>query len=114
MVGSIGWAPRVWPEHILRTFFSAAKSAWAVRLLARSVHPPVPILRIDQGTSFDSQFMEDVAMDETEFTQPVTVKLLVVPGFHIYTSNSCVVKCKVLCEKRRSMVVDNSQRKNGK
>ncbi|KAJ4747243.1 DNA double-strand break repair RAD50 ATPase [Rhynchospora pubera] len=120
VVGSLGWAPRVWPEHILRAFFGAAKSAWAVRLLTRSVHPPVPIMRVDPGTSFDSRFMEDVSMDETDVAQPVTVKLLVAPGFNVYTSSSCVVKCKVLCGPKtqdgrsRNIVVDNSQRKDGK
>jgi uncharacterized protein CbrC (UPF0167 family) len=120
VVGSLGWAPHVWPEHILRTFFAAAKSTWAVRLLARSVHPPVPILRVDQGTNFDARFMEDISADETKFTQPVSVKLLVVPGFHVYTSNSCMIKCKVLCApkgpdgKSRSIDVHNSHKRDGK
>ncbi|KAJ3679861.1 hypothetical protein LUZ60_016139 [Juncus effusus] len=100
VVGSLGWAPSVWPEEILRAFFGAARSAWVVRLLARSVHPPVPILRVDKGALFDPKFMEDVKMDRTGLTKPVEsvrVKLLVAPGFHVYSSDSCVVKCKVLC-----------------
>ncbi|KAJ1689176.1 hypothetical protein LUZ63_013331 [Rhynchospora breviuscula] len=99
VVGSIGWT-KSWPEPLLQAFFLAAKAAWSVRLLARSVHPSVPIIRVDRGAKFDSRFMEDTASDRagTNRLEPVSVKMLVAPGFHVYTSRDMsVVKCKVLC-----------------
>lgn len=98
VVGSIGWT-KSWPEPLLQAFFSAAKAAWSVRLLARSVHPAIPIIRVDRGAKFDNRFMEDTASDRavTDRLEPVSVKMLVAPGFHVYTAGNAVVKCKVLC-----------------
>nr|CAD1835536.1 unnamed protein product [Ananas comosus var. bracteatus] len=48
VVGSVG-SNRPGPEPLLQAFFSAAKAAFTVRLMARSVHPTVPIIRVDRG-----------------------------------------------------------------
>ncbi|KAJ3682609.1 hypothetical protein LUZ60_015182 [Juncus effusus] len=99
VVGSIGWT-KAWPEPLLQAFFQAAKSAWLVRLLARSVHPAIPIIRVDRGAKFDDRFMDDVAADRagSDRLEPVSVKMLVAPGFDVYNmSGNKVVKCKVLC-----------------
>jgi hypothetical protein len=96
VVGSIGW-PKSWPESLLQVFFLAAKAAWSVRLLARSVYPPVPIIRVDRGAKFDSRFMEDMASDRAMSRSGLGVKMLVAPGFHVYYAGDTVVKCKVLC-----------------
>nr|XP_010908045.1 IRK-interacting protein isoform X1 [Elaeis guineensis] len=96
VVGMLGWA-RAWPEALLQAFFGAAKGTWIVRLLARSVHPPVPILRVDRGVQFDPRFMEDITTDRVTQLEPVSVKMMVAPGFHVYTSGVELVKCTVLC-----------------
>jgi hypothetical protein len=98
VVGSIGWM-KSWPEPLLQAFFLAAKAAWSVRLLARSVYPPIPIIRVDRGAMFENRFMEDTASDRasTDRLEPVSVKMLVAPGFHVYNAGDTVVKCKVLC-----------------
>ncbi|XP_008798543.2 IRK-interacting protein [Phoenix dactylifera] len=96
VVGMLGWA-KAWPEGLLKAFFGAAKGAWGVRLLSRSVHPAVPVLRVDRGARFDPRFMEDVGADRVTLLEPVSVRMMVAPGFHVYTSEFGVVKCKVLC-----------------
>nr|XP_010918309.1 IRK-interacting protein [Elaeis guineensis] len=96
VVGMLGWA-KAWPESLLKAFFGAAKGAWVVRLLSRSVHPAVPVLRVDRGSRFDPRFMEDVAADRVTRLEAVSVRMMVAPGFHVYTSDFGVVKCKVLC-----------------
>lgn len=96
LVGMLGWA-KAWPEALLKAFFGAAKGAWVVRLLSRSVHPAVPVLRVDRGARFDPRFMEDVAADRVIRLEPVSVRMMVAPGFHVYGSDFGVVKCKVLC-----------------
>ncbi|KAG6522386.1 hypothetical protein ZIOFF_019526 [Zingiber officinale] len=66
VVGTVGWttpAQAPWPEGLLLAFFMAAKGAWVVRLMTRSVHPAVPALRAERGARFDERFMEDVARD---------------------------------------------------
>ncbi|EHA8590366.1 IRK-interacting protein [Cocos nucifera] len=96
VVGMLGWA-KAWPESLLKAFFGAAKGAWVVRLLSRSVHPAVPVLRVDRGARFDPRFMEDVAADRVTRLEPVSVRMMVAPGFHVYSTDFGVVKCKVLC-----------------
>ncbi|XP_008778763.1 IRK-interacting protein-like [Phoenix dactylifera] len=109
VVGLLGWA-RAWPEALLEAFFGAAKGTWVVRLLARSVHPAVPVLRVDRGVRFDPRFMEDIAADRVTRLEPVSVKMMVAPGFHVYTSCCGLVKCKVLCVYSNSC---NSYSNNG-
>ncbi|XP_072986418.1 uncharacterized protein [Typha latifolia] len=98
VAGCLRWAG-AWPEPLLKAFFGAAKSAWVVRLMARSVYPHVPVLRVDRGARFDGRFMEDVGRDRVgmDRLEPASVKVLVAPGFHVYSSASGVVKCRVLC-----------------
>ncbi|CAD5164204.1 unnamed protein product [Musa acuminata subsp. malaccensis] len=90
---------RAWPEGLLQAFFGAAKGAWVVRLMARSVHPAVPALRAGRGARFDGRFMEDVASDRARRQTTACVRAMVAPGFHVYNNNGGggVVKCTVLC-----------------
>ncbi|XP_072954422.1 IRK-interacting protein-like [Typha angustifolia] len=115
VAGSLGSA-RPWTERLLQAFFYAAKAAWVVRLMARSAHPPIPIIRVDGGARFDPKFMEDVGVDRTSSgpAEPVAVKMMVAPGFHVYTIGAGVVKCRVLCwySHRTSDVSDNSLETN--
>ncbi|KAF7041887.1 hypothetical protein CFC21_051612, partial [Triticum aestivum] len=98
VVSSLGWArARPWPEPLLQAFFLAAKGVWGVRLLARSVHPPLPVVRVDRGARFDSRFMEDAAASRAGRLEPASVKMMVAPGFHVYVAGAGVVKCKVVC-----------------
>ncbi|XP_037425574.1 IRK-interacting protein-like [Triticum dicoccoides] len=98
VVSSLGWArARPWPEPLLQAFFLAAKGVWGVRLLARSVHPPLPVVRVDRGARFDSRFMEDAAASRAGRLEPTSVKMMVAPGFHVYVAGAGVVKCKVVC-----------------
>uniref|UniRef100_A0A0D9VRW7 DUF641 domain-containing protein n=1 Tax=Leersia perrieri TaxID=77586 RepID=A0A0D9VRW7_9ORYZ len=98
VVSSLGWArARAWPEPLLQAFFLAAKGVWGVRLLARSVHPPLPVVRVDRGARFDSRFMEDAAAVRAGKLEPASVKMMVAPGFHVYVACAGVVKCKVVC-----------------
>ncbi|KAL6867476.1 hypothetical protein ACP4OV_015500 [Aristida adscensionis] len=98
VVTSLGWArARAWPEPLLQAFFLAAKGVWGVRLLARSVHPPLPVVRADRGARFDPRFMEDAAAGRAGRLEPVSVKMMVAPGFHVYLAGAGVVKCKVVC-----------------
>ncbi|KAL6644727.1 hypothetical protein ACP70R_016335 [Stipagrostis hirtigluma subsp. patula] len=98
VVSSLGWArARAWPEPLLQAFFLAAKGVWGVRLLARSVHPPLPVVRADRGARFDPRFMEDAAAGRAGRLEPASVKMMVAPGFHVYLAGAGVVKCKVVC-----------------
>ncbi|KAL6007962.1 hypothetical protein ACLOJK_033467 [Asimina triloba] len=96
VVGMLGWT-RAWPEQLLQGFFGAAKGVWLVHLLARAVHPSVPIFRVEMGAKFEGVYMEDmaaVAGDGLRKLVPAGVRIMVAPGFYVYNS---VVKCKVLC-----------------
>ncbi|OWM88406.1 IRK-interacting protein-like [Punica granatum] len=93
IVGMLGWA-RAWPEPLLQAFFGASKAVWLVHLLANSVHPGLPIMRVDSGVRFDSGYMEDMGADRARKLVPSTVRIMVATGFYVYSS---VVKCKVLC-----------------
>ncbi|WVZ56237.1 hypothetical protein U9M48_006802 [Paspalum notatum var. saurae] len=98
VVSSLGWArARPWPEPLLQAFFLAAKGVWGVRLLARSVHPPLPVVRADRGARFDPRFMEDAATARAGKLEPASVKMMVAPGFHVYVAGAGVVKCRVVC-----------------
>lgn len=93
----LGWN-RAWPEPLLQAFFGASKSVWMVHLLANSVHPSLPIFRVDKGVAFDSVYMEDMGGDKSSSSccrlVPTMVRIMVAPGFYVYGS---AVKCKVLC-----------------
>jgi hypothetical protein len=98
VVSSLGWArARAWPEPLLQAFFLAAKGVWGVRLLARSVHPPLPVVRAERGARFDPRFMEDAAASRAGRLEPASVKMMVAPGFHVYLAGAGVVKCRVVC-----------------
>ncbi|KAK7358191.1 hypothetical protein VNO77_00115 [Canavalia gladiata] len=93
IVAMLGWN-RAWPEPLLQAFFGASKSVWMLHLLANSVHPSLPILRVEKGVSFDSVYMEDMGGDRSSNLVPSIVRIMVTPGFYVYGS---AIKCKVLC-----------------
>lgn len=93
IVAMLGWN-RAWPEPLLQAFFGASKAVWLVHLLANSVHPSLPIFRVDKEAKFDSIYMEDMVGDKARRLIPAMVRIMVVPGFYVYGN---VVKCKVLC-----------------
>ncbi|CAL0312391.1 unnamed protein product [Lupinus luteus] len=93
IVAMLGWN-RAWPEPLLQAFFGASKSVWMVHLLANSVHPSLPIFRVDKGVRFDEVYMEDMGGDKSSKLIPNMVKIMVAPGFYVHGS---AVKCKVLC-----------------
>ncbi|KAM5572740.1 IRK-interacting protein [Rosa sericea] len=93
IVAMLGWN-RAWPEPLLQAFFGASKSVWLVHLLATSVHPSLPVFRVESGVGFDPVYMEDMGGDKARKLVPSVVRIMVAPGFYVYGS---VVKCKVLC-----------------
>ncbi|KAL9663704.1 hypothetical protein QQ045_019095 [Rhodiola kirilowii] len=93
VVTMLGWN-RAWPEPLLQAFFGASKSVWLVHLLANSVHPSLPIFRIDPNSRFDSVYMADMGADRARKLVPSVVRVMVAPGFYVFGN---VVKCKVLC-----------------
>ncbi|KAI3787631.1 hypothetical protein L1987_42234 [Smallanthus sonchifolius] len=93
VVSMLGWT-QAWPEPLLQAFFGASKAVWLVHLLANSVHPGLPIFRVDKGVRFDSVYMEDMGGDKVKKFVSPTVRVMVEPGFYIYGN---VVKCKVIC-----------------
>ncbi|KAK6947648.1 hypothetical protein RJ641_001121 [Dillenia turbinata] len=93
IVAMLGWN-RAWPEPLLQAFFYASKSVWLVHLLATSVHPILPIFRVDKNVGFDSAYMEDMGGDKARKLVPTLVRIMVAPGFYVHDN---VVKCKVLC-----------------
>ncbi|KAL8539671.1 hypothetical protein ACS0TY_001327 [Phlomoides rotata] len=93
IVAMLGWN-RAWPEPLLQSFFVASKAVWLVHLLANSVHPGLPIFRVDKGIGFDPVYMEDMGGDKAKKLVPTMVRIMVTPGFYVYDN---VVKCKVLC-----------------
>ncbi|GAB4834254.1 hypothetical protein Ancab_032520 [Ancistrocladus abbreviatus] len=98
IVAMLGWN-RAWPEQLLQAFFGASKNVWLVHLLATSVHPSLPIFRIEKGAEFDSIYMEDMGGDKALKLVPTMVRIMVAPGFYVYDN---VVKCKVLCRYKSS------------
>ncbi|OMO80871.1 hypothetical protein COLO4_23873 [Corchorus olitorius] len=99
IVAMLGWN-RAWPEPLLQAFFGASKSVWLVHLLANSVHPGLPIFRVDKGVSFDSVYMEDMGGERARKLVPTTVRIMITPGFYVYGN---VVKCKVICRYSNNM-----------
>ncbi|KAL1547510.1 IRK-interacting protein-like [Salvia divinorum] len=93
IVALLGWN-RAWPEPLLQAFFVASKAVWLVHLLANSLHPGLPIFRVDKGVGFDTVYMEDMGGDKARKLVPAMVRIMVTPGFYVYDN---VVKCKVLC-----------------
>ncbi|XVE64989.1 hypothetical protein DITRI_Ditri07aG0146000 [Diplodiscus trichospermus] len=93
IVAMLGWN-RAWPEPLLQAFFVASKSVWLVHLLANSVHPGLPIFRVDKGVRFDSVYMEDMGGERARKLVPSMVRIMITPGFYVYGN---VVKCKVIC-----------------
>ncbi|XP_065858031.1 IRK-interacting protein [Euphorbia lathyris] len=103
IVGMLGWN-RAWPEPLLQAFFSAAKSVWLVHQLANSVHPGLPIFRVDKGVRFDTVYMEDMGGERAKKLIPTMVRMMVAPGFYVYGN---VVKCKVLCRYYSDTISEN-------
>lgn len=103
IVAMLGWN-RAWPEPLLQAFFGASKNVWLVHLLATSIHPSLPIFRVDKGVGFDSIYMEDMGADKARKLVPSMVRIMLAPGFYVYGN---VVKCKVLCRYNNSNNVVN-------
>ncbi|KAK5813192.1 hypothetical protein PVK06_028640 [Gossypium arboreum] len=99
IVAMLGWN-RAWPEPLLQAFFGASKSLCLVHLLANSVHPGLPIFRLDKGARFDSVYMEDMDGERAKKLVPSMVRILITPGFYVYGN---VVKCKVICRYSNNM-----------
>lgn len=89
-----------WPELLLAAFFAAAKGVWVVKLLAGCAYPPVVTeMRVERGVAYDSKYMEDVTGGSHGVkVTPVSVKVVVAPGFYLWRGGCGVVKCKVECE----------------
>ena len=80
---------------------------WLVHLLANSVHPSLPIFRVDVGVGFDGVYMVDMGGDKLKRLVPSVVRIMVAPGFYVYGS---VVRCKVIC---RGYNDTNNDQSNG-
>ena len=50
-----------------------------VHLLANSVHPSLPIFRVDVGVGFDGVYMEDMGGDKLKRLVPSVVRIMVAP-----------------------------------
>ncbi|EPS68393.1 hypothetical protein M569_06377, partial [Genlisea aurea] len=105
IVGMLGWN-RAWPEALLQSFFGASKAVWLVHLLANSVHPSLPIFRVDKAVGFDPVYMEDMGGDRAKRLVPTMVRIMVTPGFYVYDN---VVKCKVTCRYCSSFTQNHHQ-----
>lgn len=93
IITSLNWN-RQWPEQLLQAFFVAAKCIWLLHFLAFSFNPPLGILRVEENTSFDKNYMEDIFVDKQKSQGPSKVKIMVVPGFYV---RDRVHRCKVIC-----------------
>ncbi|KAA8521920.1 hypothetical protein F0562_012766 [Nyssa sinensis] len=109
IVAMLGWN-RAWPEPLLQAFFGASKSVFLLHLLANSVHPSLPIFRVDKGVGFDSAYMEDMGGDRAQKLVPTMVRIMVAPGFYAYDN---VVKCKVLCRYHNNSENNNENENKG-
>ncbi|XP_004245707.1 IRK-interacting protein isoform X2 [Solanum lycopersicum] len=105
IVAMLGWN-RAWPEPLLQAFFGASKAVWLVHLLANSLHPTLPIFRVDKEMKFDSIYMEDMGADKAKKLVPNMVRIMVTPGFYVYDN---VVKCKVLCRYNNNIGINNNE-----
>lgn len=96
IITTLNWT-RPWPEQLLQAFFVAAKCMWLLHLLAFSFNPPLRVLRVQENTIFDAQYMEDVFTDRQRWSHghdACKVKVMVMPGFYVQNR---VLRCKVLC-----------------
>ncbi|XP_015062779.1 IRK-interacting protein-like isoform X1 [Solanum pennellii] len=93
IIASLNWR-RPWPEQLLQAFFVASKCIWLLHLLAFSFNPPLGILRVEENTSFDKNYMEDIFGDRQKSQGTSKVKIMVVPGFYV---RDRVHRCKVIC-----------------
>ncbi|OIT08703.1 PREDICTED: IRK-interacting protein-like [Nicotiana attenuata] len=94
IITSLNWN-RPWPEQLLQAFFVAAKCIWLLHLLAFSFDPPLGILRVEENTSFDKCYMEDIFGDRQKSQGSNKVKIMVMPGFYVQDR---VLRCKVICK----------------
>ncbi|GMI92372.1 hypothetical protein like AT5G12900 [Hibiscus trionum] len=92
IISTLNWT-KPWPEHLLQAFFVAAKCIWLLHLLAFSFNPPLGILRVEDNTTFDPHYMEDMLMERHKSNGPNRVKIMVMPGFYV---QGRVLKCKVI------------------
>ncbi|XP_028757164.1 IRK-interacting protein-like [Neltuma alba] len=93
IITCLNWS-RAWSEELLQAFFVAAKCIWLLHLLAHSFNPPLGVLRVEENTSFDGHYMEDMYEDRQRSQGPSRVKMMVMPGFYV---GDRVLRCKVLC-----------------
>lgn len=93
IIATLNWT-RPWPEQLLQAFFAAAKCIWLLHLLAFSFDPPLGILRVEENTTFDKNYMEDIFADRKNSQGPSKVKIMVAPGFYM---RDRVHTCKVIC-----------------
>ncbi|CAN4123841.1 unnamed protein product [Withania somnifera] len=93
IITALNWR-RPWPEQLLQAFFVAAKCIWLLHLLAFSFNPPLGILRVEENTTLDKNYMEDIFADRQKLQGPSKVKIMVVPGFYV---RDRVHRCKVIC-----------------
>ncbi|KAG4187083.1 hypothetical protein ERO13_A08G081000v2 [Gossypium hirsutum] len=93
IISTLNWT-RPWPEQLLQAFFVAAKCIWLLHLLAFSFSPPLGILRVEENTTFDPQYMEDMLMERQKSHGGSRVKIMVMPGFYV---QGRVLRCKVIC-----------------
>ncbi|KAL9234758.1 hypothetical protein vseg_009589 [Gypsophila vaccaria] len=93
IIMTLNWT-RPWSESLLQSFFVAAKCIWLVHLLAFSFFPPLTILRVEENTSFDPDYMEDIFTDKQKMQNRSRVKVMVMPGFYVQDK---ILRCKVLC-----------------
>ncbi|MCE0482529.1 hypothetical protein HAX54_041358 [Datura stramonium] len=94
IITALNWR-RQWPEQLLQAFFVAAKCIWLLHLLAFSFNPPLGILRVEENTTFDKNYMEDILADRQKSQGSTSkVKIMVVPGFYV---RDRVHRCKVIC-----------------
>ncbi|KAK8499327.1 hypothetical protein V6N12_036975 [Hibiscus sabdariffa] len=92
IISTLNWT-KPWPEHLLQAFFVAAKCIWLLHLLAFSFNPPLGILRVEDNTTFDPHYMEDMLMERQKSHGANRVKIMVMPGFYV---QGRVLKCKVI------------------
>lgn len=93
IISCLNWS-RAWSDELLQAFFVAAKCVWLLHLLAHSFNPALRILRVEENTSFDGHYMEDMCGDRQRSQGASRVKMMVMPGFYV---GDRVLRCKVLC-----------------
>ncbi|KAE8656673.1 UDP-glycosyltransferase 92A1 [Hibiscus syriacus] len=97
IISTLNWT-KPWPEHLLQAFFVASKCIWLLHLLAFSFHPALGILRVEDNTTFDPHYMEDMLMERQRCHGQNRVKIMVMPGFYV---KGRVLKCKVICRYKK-------------